>query len=37
MLYPIGTALRWLRRKPRQEPPHLWWDLLRHGYLGGAE
>ena len=37
MLYPIGTVLRWLRRKPRQEPPHLWWDLLRHGYLGGVK
>jgi len=36
LLYPVGTLLRVLRGKRRQEPPRLWWDLLRHGYLGGA-
>jgi GT2 family glycosyltransferase len=36
LLYPVGTLLRLLRGKPRQESPQLWWDLLRHGYLGGA-
>jgi GT2 family glycosyltransferase len=32
--YPVGSLQRLLRRKPRQEPPHFWWDLLRYGYLG---
>jgi GT2 family glycosyltransferase len=33
-LYPLGTFGRWLRRNPRRDPPHLWWDLFRYGYLG---
>ncbi len=33
-IYPLGTLVRWIRRKPRRDPPYLWWDLLRHGYLG---
>lgn len=32
--YPIGTLVRWLRRKPRHDPPRLWWDLLRYSYFG---
>jgi N-acetylglucosaminyl-diphospho-decaprenol L-rhamnosyltransferase len=31
--YPVGSLLRWLRGRPRQDPPYLWWDLLRHAYL----
>lgn len=33
-LYPVGTLLRWLRGKRRLDPPYLWWDLVRYGYLG---
>jgi hypothetical protein len=32
--YPVGTVLRWLRGKRRLDPPFLWWDLVRYGYLG---
>jgi GT2 family glycosyltransferase len=31
--YPLGKMQRWLRRKPRHDPPRLWRDLLRYAYL----
>jgi N-acetylglucosaminyl-diphospho-decaprenol L-rhamnosyltransferase len=31
--YPVGYLLKHLRGKPRQDPPYLWWDFVRYGYL----
>lgn len=31
--YPIGRLWQWLRRKPCEDPPRLWWDFLRYYYL----
>lgn len=31
--YPVGRLWQWLRRKPCEDPPHLWWDFLRYYYL----
>jgi hypothetical protein len=36
LAYPLGKLQRLLRRKPRHDPPRLWWDLIRHGYLGSG-
>jgi GT2 family glycosyltransferase len=33
LTYPIWRLRRALQRKPSQEPPWLWWDLLRHSVL----
>ena len=33
-VYPVGSLLRRLRGRPRQDPPFFWWDLFRYGYLG---
>ena len=35
--YAVGTVLQKLRRKPRTDPPWLWWDFVRYNikdYLG---
>ncbi len=29
---PIGSLMARLRGRPRRDPPHLWWDFLRHYY-----
>ena len=31
--YPLGRLWQWLRRKPCEDPPRLWWDFLRYYYL----
>lgn len=33
LFYPVGRIWQWLRRKPCQDPPYLWWDFLRYYYL----
>jgi len=33
LCYPVGRLWQWLRRKPCQDPPYLWWDFLRYYYL----
>ncbi len=34
--YPLGRLWRWLRGKPNEHPPQLWWDFFRYYYLGGT-
>lgn len=34
--YPVGRLWQWLRRKPCEDPPRLWWDFLRYNYFPGA-
>lgn len=36
LCYPVGRLWQWLRRKPCEDPPHLWWDFLRYYYLPSA-
>ena len=33
LCYPLGRLWQWLRRKPCEDPPRLWWDFLRYYYL----
>lgn len=33
LCYPVGRLWQWLRRKPCEDPPYLWWDFLRNNYL----
>lgn len=33
LCYPVGRLWQWLRRKPCEDPPYLWWDFLRYYYL----
>nr|WP_298163851.1 glycosyltransferase family 2 protein [uncultured Pseudomonas sp.] len=35
LCYPLGRLWQWLRRKPCEDPPRLWWDFLRYYYLRG--
>nr|WP_047168791.1 glycosyltransferase family 2 protein [Sphingomonas sp. Y57] len=35
--WPVGTLLARLRRRPRPNPPRLWFDFIRHNYgIGGV-
>lgn len=33
LCYPLGRLWQWLRRKPCEDPPRLWWDFFRYYYL----
>jgi GT2 family glycosyltransferase len=36
LCYPVGRLWQWLRRKPCEDPPYLWWDFLRYYYLSSV-
>jgi len=33
LCYPLGRLWQWLRRKPCEDSPRLWWDFLRYYYF----